>query len=796
MNATIFSILSFLLLLLCFTRVQSAVTVTLGVTVVNPPLPSLKENFTDVWNIMYVGLYSLQDLKVQAMKFAVQHINNRMDILPNTKLNLYGCNSGGDRGSTTSAVLAGYAAYEVQAFIGAESFADTQALQYISAAYWMPQMNPTVVEQSLSNRNEYRSLINIIPPSSDQQIAALAVLQRLGINKVLLITTNDVYGNEFSNMAFNVEAIRLNITFYQITIETTGSDNVQKLNLIKEKMPFYRYVLMHCSTNPGLRFLKILGDNDLIGPDYLYIITHQMSLAVQEKASFSAPYIKYLNGAIGISARYNSESEFANGVRSSFASASRTTFPAAGTDIKSAWFAFDAVYAYALALHDMLESGLTTTTITGEAYYNKLLESNFNGVTGNVTVNATAARRHGLWDIVNFVPFEVTNTSNGTVTPTFIAVANGQSTNLESVNGDFVFFAGRTTVPDPYIEPPTALRIREYNRYLSAALGAIVGLAVLVTVFSSIMLLLYWGAFARHGSFYSAVILAGIYITYISTLVILPEPTDSLCTAFPWFLGIGFTFVYGCLFIKTWTLYRVWLDAEKFKKTQLTPMTIMKGISVAVLLEIVFLVVWTIIDPPRAKLHKMVGGEYMLQCQTENITFWAIFIAIKGAWLIFGAVLSVVTRRIMREFNHSTSIAYAIYNIFALLVLAVPLAMTLEDIPSGRLIIQVAVIVIAFTFTTVCLFFNVWYRIFVPVDEGINSIRGTHSTHSHSGGPSYSKNSQNSQFSKNSKNSHSNSNSQSHSTSLSHISNSNSKNEEGESSNSNSKSNEESASVV
>lgn len=40
-----------------------------------------------------------------------------------------------------------------------------------------------------------------------------------------------------------------------------------------------------------------------------------------------------------------------------------------------------------------------------------------------------------------------------------------------------------------------------------------------------------------------------------------------------------------------------------------------------------------------------------------------------------------------------------------------PLALTLEDIPGGQVIIEVAVIVIAFTFTTVCLFFNVWYRI-------------------------------------------------------------------------------------
>jgi hypothetical protein len=46
----------------------------------------------------------------------------------------YGFNSLGDRATTTSAVFAGYAGYSIQAFIGAENEADTQALQYIAEA--------------------------------------------------------------------------------------------------------------------------------------------------------------------------------------------------------------------------------------------------------------------------------------------------------------------------------------------------------------------------------------------------------------------------------------------------------------------------------------------------------------------------------------------------------------------------------------------------------------------------------------------------------------------------------------
>ena len=113
--------------------------------------------------------------------------------------------------------------------------------------------------------------------------------------------------------------------------------------------------------------------------------------------------------------------------------------------------------------------------------------------------------------------------------------------------------------------------------------------------------------------------------------MLLPAPTDSLCLAFPWLLGIGFTLVYGyflssfhpsspstplpslppsplslllifnssCLFIKTWALFMVYRSAEQLKKTKLTPIFIIARIALYVLVEIVFLVIWSAVDRPK-----------------------------------------------------------------------------------------------------------------------------------------------------------------------------------------------------
>ncbi len=56
----------------------------------------------------------------------------------------------------------------------------------------------------------------------------------------------------------------------------------------------------------------------------------------------------------------------------------------------------------------------------------------------------------------------------------------------------------------------------------------------------------------------------------------------------------------------------------------------------------------------------MINDDYSYQCKSDSITFWAIFISVKGAWLVFGASLSVLTRNIAKEYSESKSIAYAV----------------------------------------------------------------------------------------------------------------------------------------
>ena len=89
--------------------------------------------------------------------------------------------------------------------------------------------------------------------------------------------------------------------------------------------------------------------------------------------------------------------------------------------------------------------------------------------------------------------------------------------------------------------------------------------------------------------------------------------------------------VFRCLFIKTWTLYKVYRSAEQLKKTTLTPMYIIKGIGLYLVVELVsytpslvpiynllqfiiiyslmhiylILIIWTAVDRPGVVYHRI-----------------------------------------------------------------------------------------------------------------------------------------------------------------------------------------------
>eukprot|EP00026_Physarum_polycephalum_P006317 Phypoly_transcript_06359.p2 GENE.Phypoly_transcript_06359~~Phypoly_transcript_06359.p2 ORF type:complete len:205 (+),score=19.72 Phypoly_transcript_06359:1163-1777(+) len=166
-------------------------------------------------------------------------------------------------------------------------------------------------------------------------------------------------------------------------------------------------------------------------------------------------------------------------------------------------------------------------------------------------------------------------------------------------------------------------------------------------------------------------------------------------------------------------MFRIWRNAMKLKRFTITAFTVIKYVGVALGFEIIFLVIWTAVDRPRAHFVNISSDEVQNRCKSDTRIFWAIFLALKGVWLLFGAVIAIITRNVLKQYSEFSSIVYAVYNNIILMATAIPLALLLWDIPNGTLVITVIVIVLAFTFTICILFFDTWTQILLPQYTGI-----------------------------------------------------------------------------
>jgi len=227
----------------------------------------------------------------------------------------------------------------------------------------------------------------------------------------------------------------------------------------------------------------------------------------------------------------------------------------------------------------------------------------------------------------------------------------------------------------------------------------------------------------------------GVLTGYVATMVVLPDPTATLCLAFPWLVGIAFTLIYGCLFLKTWRIFSILRASQKLQRVQLSNGYICRLIGLYFLVEAIYLIIWTVVEPPKVELVDMINNEQQLQCNSKHyVLFWGLFIGYKFCWMVFGVVMAIRTRFIYEKFNESKQIYYCIYNAVTVIIVAIPLLAVLSNIPYALVILEVIIILLICTFTLVCLFFNVWLKIFSSNEDDFMSglrnrqLGGSHTT--------------------------------------------------------------------
>ena len=153
------------------------------------------------------------------------------------------------------------------------------------------------------------------------------------------------------------------------------------------------------------------------------------------------------------------------------------------------------------------------------------------------------------------------------------------------------------------------------------------------------------------------------------------------CMATPWLGSIGFTVVFSALFSKLHRVHKLLKNAENFRKVKISEKDVLKPFLVLLTLNVTSLLVWTVVDPwvwVRVPVNPDIPWSTYGTCRSEDDglvskIFGALTLVINLAALLFACVQAYQARNIATEYAESKYIGIAIFGLFQLCIVGLPL---------------------------------------------------------------------------------------------------------------------------
>mmetsp|Transcript_22908 Transcript_22908/g.35646 ORF Transcript_22908/g.35646 Transcript_22908/m.35646 type:complete len:286 (+) Transcript_22908:1492-2349(+) len=245
-------------------------------------------------------------------------------------------------------------------------------------------------------------------------------------------------------------------------------------------------------------------------------------------------------------------------------------------------------------------------------------------------------------------------------------------------------------------------------------MGVFAGLGILFALFIIVIIFLKESFFRLMSPIFCQLICVGSMFCFGAVLTLLKNnpPSEASCTVYPWLLGFGFMVMYGCLFSKTWRLYRVIKTSQKMRTKVITNTDVMTMIALFTVPMLIFLIIWTAVDGFEV-LHEYTDDnldETRDICDTPTV-YWAIYVAMIGLLLLVGSVLTFQIRNLPEEFNDSETIGFSIYNALLMLIVGAGIGWGLNDTISAVVAMQGFAVIVFAWFTLVVLFVPTLYRL-------------------------------------------------------------------------------------
>lgn len=249
---------------------------------------------------------------------------------------------------------------------------------------------------------------------------------------------------------------------------------------------------------------------------------------------------------------------------------------------------------------------------------------------------------------------------------------------------------------------------------VSAVIGIVAAIGGVVGVFMIILVAAKKDYFRYQETVFCQLILFGTIVGYMSAFVnLVPVATAATCIANLWLLHLSYVFVVGCLFVKTWRMWRL-LDLSTMQVLKITRFDMLRLVVVYLIAEAAVLLAWSLVDPPlpRPFLSDSTSRIAMLGCQQQNDAWWFVTMGVKFVFLAFGTFLSIKNRNHAPIFNDSKSVGISTYILFITMLIVGTIGIALRQFVVAVLIVKSFGIVIPYAIITLVLFSGTCAKIF------------------------------------------------------------------------------------
>lgn len=244
------------------------------------------------------------------------------------------------------------------------------------------------------------------------------------------------------------------------------------------------------------------------------------------------------------------------------------------------------------------------------------------------------------------------------------------------------------TVPNRFLNSCTTIP-PEYLGYSSGvAIVALVYsfLGIVFTGFVIVIFILYRDTpvVKASGRELSFVLLGGIVYCYLMTFVLVAKPSDFICGMQKFNIGICFTICYSALLIKTNRINRIFSAGKKTVKRPkfISPKSQLIICALSVGIQVVIVILWLLISPPKAEYIYPMRDKNLLVCRTAVGEEYIIGLAYPVVLLIVCCVYAILTRKIPEAFNESRYIGLTVYTTCIIWLAFVPIFFsTASNIP-------------------------------------------------------------------------------------------------------------------